>query len=236
MTRDGASVLVVENNGEVREGLVSCLESLGLAVTGVGSAGETYQSLGRKVFISAVVNVALPDQSGFTLVEYLRKNTGMRVIILTGSEEVEDRVQGYRSGADLYLINPPDCRELAAAICSIAGRSSELPGCHQHCSRSEKWLLNRATWRLVSPGGVSIKLTMLELNLLEQLASNAGIVKREQLLMTLYGRYDEHSSRALDSLVRRLRAKIAGAGISDPDPIKTARCIGYSFAAPFDIQ
>jgi DNA-binding response OmpR family regulator len=77
---------------------------------------------------------------------------------------------------------------------------------------------------------------MLELNFLEQLATSGDIVKREQLLIRLYRRYDEHSSRALDSLVRRLRAKIAEAGISDPDPIKTARSIGYSFAGPIGIK
>jgi DNA-binding response OmpR family regulator len=99
-------------------------------------------------------------------------------------------------------------------------------------SQVESWCLHRNDWSITAPNGASIELTAKEMQFLGLLAETPGKpVTRETLLSKLYLRYDEYTSRSLDSLVRRLRAKIMTAsGYSAP--IKTAHAIGYCFSSP----
>ena len=225
-------VLVVEDNHDLRESVVECLTLAGLAPFGVGSASECYQALVSGDFNVALVDIGLPDQSGYVLAKYIRDNTDLAVIILTARDALEDRVKGYDSGADLYLVKPVDSRELAAAVTSLAQRqqirSEPQP---PHTLAAETWSLHLGSWKLAAPNGNSSELTAKEMQFLELLASTPGrAVARDSLLNTLYLRHDEYTSRSLDSLVRRLRAKItADTGV--PVPIKTAHAVGYCFSA-----
>jgi DNA-binding response OmpR family regulator len=229
----GIKVLVVEDDLDLRDSVVEYLNMAGLAAFGVGTAAEFYHAQISGDWCVAVVDIGLPDQSGYVLVEYIRSNSDMKVIILTARDTVDDRVKGYDSGADLYLIKPVDCRELAAAIVSLAQRQQMRV--EQHNSprpQVESWCLHRNDWSITAPNGASIELTAKEMQFLGLLAETPGKpVTRETLLSKLYLRYDEYTSRSLDSLVRRLRAKIMTAsGFSAP--IKTAHAVGYCFSSP----
>jgi two-component system, OmpR family, response regulator len=225
-------VLVVEDNHDLRESVVECLGLAGLAALGVGSASECYQALAAGEFNVALVDIGLPDQSGYVLAKYIRENTALAVIILTARDALDDRVRGYDSGADLYLVKPVDGRELAAAVTSLAQRQqiraepqpAPLP-------THGAWSLHLGSWRLAAPNGTISELTAKEMQFLELLAATPGRpVVCDTLLTKLYLRHDEYTSRSLDSLVRRLRAKItADTGIAVP--IKTAHAVGYCFSA-----
>ena len=225
-------VLVVEDNHDLRESVVECLTLAGLVAVGVGSASECYQALGAGEFNVALVDIGLPDQSGFVLAQYIRANTALAVVILTARDALDDRVRGYDSGADLYLVKPVDCRELAAAVTSLAQRQQvrrePLPAANPAI---EAWSLHLGSWRLAAPNGNCSELTAKEMQFLEILATTPGrSVLRDTLLTKLYLRNDEYTSRSLDSLVRRLRAKITSdTGV--PVPIKTAHAVGYCFSA-----
>ncbi|NVN90481.1 MAG: response regulator transcription factor [Desulfuromonadales bacterium] len=229
-------VLVVEDDQDLRESVVEYLNLAGLTASGVGSAAECYHTLNSGDWCVAVVDIGLPDQSGYVLVEYIRANTAMRVIILTARDAIDDRVKGYDSGADIYLVKPVDCRELTAAIISLAQRqlakTDPPPTLHQ----PESWSLVRSDWALFAPGGINIALTAKELQFLQLLTTSPGKpVDRDTLLSKLYLRHDEYTSRSLDSLVRRLRAKIMTA-TGYTAPIKTAHAVGYCFSAPLSIS
>jgi two-component system, OmpR family, response regulator len=225
-------VLVVEDNHDLRESVVECLTLAGLAAVGVGNAAECYQALVSGDFNVALVDIGLPDQSGYVLANYIRANTALAVIILTARDALDDRVRGYDSGADLYLVKPVDGRELAAAVTSLAQRQklraepqpAALPA-------HDAWSLHLGSWKLAAPNGTSSELTAKEMQFLELLATTPGrAVMRDTLLNKLYLRHDEYTSRSLDSLVRRLRAKVtADTGV--PVPIKTAHAVGYCFSA-----
>lgn len=230
-------VLVVEDDQDLRESVVECLCLAGLSASGVGSAAECYQTLDSGDWCVAVIDIGLPDQSGYVLVEYIRSNTSMKVIILTARNAIDDRVKGYDSGADIYLVKPVNCRELAAAIVSLAQRQfhkTDSPHCaHPH---SEEWSLIQSTWALIAPDGTSIALTAKEVQFLELLTTTPGRpVNRTTLLSKLYLRHDEYTSRSLDSLVRRLRAKIMSA-TGSVAPIKTAHAVGYCFSALLSVS
>lgn len=225
-------VLLVEDDADLRSSLTSYLSMAGLTVTGVGSCRECYAALPGAGFQVAVVDVALPDQSGLVLTEYLRANTDLKIILLTARERLEDRLSGYAAGAHNYFVKPVDARELLAAIISLA--SAETAVRERDLPYGPEWRLRRASWHLVPPGGEAIQLTALEQQLLELLVASPGrIVARDTLLTGLYQRSDEHSGRALDSLVRRLRNKIAAAGHTSP--IKTAHAVGFCFAEPIRV-
>lgn len=227
-------VLIVEDNHDLRESVVEYLVMAGVEAVGVGSAAEFYSAMTAGEWSIVVVDVGLPDQSGYVLVEYIRKNTAMKVIILTARNALDDRVKGYDSGADLYLTKPVDCRELTAAITSLSLRrknTEQLPTAPLPSPPQDAWSLARSAWGLVSPDGKVIELTGKELKFLELLATTPGVpVPRESLLLKLYNRHDEYTSRSLDSLVRRLRTKIQAA-TEFPQPIKTHHAVGYCISA-----
>jgi DNA-binding response OmpR family regulator len=227
-------ILIVEDDIDLRNSLTAYLTTAGLEVTGVGSCLECYATLANSNFSVALVDVTLPDQSGFVLAEYLRTNTSVKIIILTALERIDDRVRGYSAGAHNYFVKPVDTRELLAAIISLVaiGYQDNLPDA---AMSGQAWQLQRNSWHLVTPNGQAILLTALELQLVEIMAvSPYRVVSRNSLLTSIYSRVDEHSGRALDSLVRRLRAKITACDCLSP--IKTAHSVGYCFSAPITIS
>lgn len=227
-------ILLVEDDADLSSSLSSYLEGAGFAVTAVDTCLECYAVLSKgHHFQVALVDISLPDQSGFVLAEYLRANTSMKIIILTARERIEDRVRGYAAGAHNYFVKPVDARELQAAIMSLT--HEECPSHPDALPTGKAWHLLRQSWQLKTSQGDAIKLTSLELQFLEQLAvSGHEVVSRDSLLTSLYKRNDEHSGRALDSLVRRLRGKIRANG--DYSPIQTAHSVGYCFSEPLLID
>lgn len=232
-------ILIVEDNKDLRETMVEFLEFSGFDVTSAQSAAEFYNVVTKGGWCVVVVDIGLPDQSGFTLVEYLRSNTNVRVIILTANDSLDDKVKGYGLGADLYLVKPIDCRELAAAISSLAQRhvnglaTPMAPSLNITSTQvsANIWKLESVTWSLITPDGVRISLTAKEQQFFDCFDEGDGsIAEREYLLGQLYQRSDEYTSRSLDSLVRRLRIKIMQATHLDV-PIKTIHAVGYCFTA-----
>ncbi len=234
MATSDIKVVLIEDDTDLRESVVEWLTLAGMQVTAVGSAGELYRLLPREDFHVAVIDVGLPDQSGFVLAEYVRANTGTAVIMLSARSTIDDKIKGYNSGADLYLLKPVDCRELSAAIVSIAQRTWKAA--RDTPPAQEIWSISTATWQLALPGETQILLSVKELKFIELLGATPGQpVLRKTLLSELYNRNDDHTGRALDSLVRRLRAKIA----SQTDiaiPITTVHAVGYCFIGAIAIR
>ncbi len=225
---DCISVIIVEDDQALRANLTDYLNLTGFNATGVGSGLEFYHALSVIEFDVAVIDIGLPDQSGFVLVEYARKNTAMGLIIITALDTIAARVTGYDCGSDLFLAKPIDCRELAAAITSIASRNKKN---QKQFKIVDYWLLQRIEQALVTPDGTQLDLTAKEYSVIELLAKSPGdIVMRELLLEKIYHDVTECNSRALDSLVRRLRRKIeVRCGVVPP--IKSAYGSGYLFNA-----
>ncbi len=224
-------VIIVEDNSYLRESIVEFLNFDGLDACGAENCLAFYQALAASSFAVAVVDIGLPDQSGFMLAEYIRKNTGIGIIMLTARDAMEDRVRGYDSGADLYMVKPVDCRELAAAIRSLAARLGERPTFPERKSGPQSWRLIRESWHLLSPEGIPISLTAREMAFLVSLAEGAGRpIRRDAMLIALGYRDDAYARRAMDAMVRRVRRKIEEIA-NQESPIKTVHSVGYCFSA-----
>ena len=221
-------VLIVEDDADLRESIVRFLMVAGVAAEGIGCVLDFYRSIDPGAYDVAVVDVNLPDQSGFLLADYLRRNTDLGIIIITARDGLEDRVRGYAAGADLYLVKPVDMPELAAAVVSLSFRRRERKAPAPAPSLPSGWTLDHVAWTLISPQGVTVTLSGRERLLVRCLADAAGEPVTRPNLSAALG-VEAASSRALDSLVQRLRRKIEK-GTGRPAPLENAYGQGYSFA------
>lgn len=225
-------VILVEDEPDLCDSLVEFLELSDIETTGVNSGIEFYRSMAQNRYTIAVLDVGLPDQSGYLLAEYIHKNFAMGIIILTARGEADERLKGYEAGADIYMVKPIDSRELVTAIKNLSHRLQTGRRRQSEDSDSRSWLLDNHSWNLLSPNNERIHLTAKEFMFISILAAHAGeMVRREHLLGEMGYSDDEYANRAMDSLVRRLRRKIE-TGTGCPSPIKTAYTGGYCFAAP----
>lgn len=233
MNKSEYKVLIVEDDTDLRESITLYIEEEGFAVTGVGSVKECHASLEQDTFDVAVIDIGLPDQSGYVLAEELRRSTDLGIIILTALGGIEHRVQGYAIGADLYLVKPVNIRELLAAITSVAKRRLERS--QQARELENVWRLNLTNWHLIAPNKSEVILTGREFDFLHLLALAKGTsVARNRLMTSLHYPNEDCVGRALTELSRRLRKKIKQqTGLECP--IHTHHSVGYRFSGSISI-
>ncbi len=235
-----ASVIVVEDDADLRDGLVECLRLAGLHTRGVGSAIEFYQELAMTPFDIAVLDVNLPDKDGYSIGTFLSEKTALGIIFMTGRGQDEDRIRGFSSGADLYFVKPVNTKELVLAVKNLARRlgvDTPIPaeGGTEPDDTSLAWVLDRVRWRLTSPQLKTMQLTAKEVQLIERLAVQGGTpVPRQELLKVLGHDALQPESRGLDAAIGRLRRK-AVAFAQEPLPIHTVQSVGFLFVAPIRV-
>lgn len=232
-----ASVMVVEDNDELRDRiLVPGLRAEGFSAEGVGSAMALYRALSLRNHDLFVVDVGLPDESGFDVVRHLRQLGGIGIVVLTGRGDPEDRVSGLDHGADAYLIKPVGVNVLAATLRSVQRRLSpnarpNAPSDVMHSlpMAASDWRLDQQGWQLNAPSGERVALSAGERQLLLRLLDAGGeVVEREVILQHLAASdqdeaFDPHR---LEMLVHRLRRKVQTA-VGEELPLVTVRGVGY---------
>ena len=227
------SVIVVEDDSDHRELIESALDASGLTVKVAGTTIEFFQNLVHDSFDIIILDIGLPDHSGFSILQYLQEkklNTSMGVIVLTAHDSAEDRVRGYELGADLYLVKPIDVRELSFAVKNLISRMGNNTE-KLLSSKLDAWQLNTENWQLTAPNGECCNLSAKEMELIQKLHQLDGEVLNKYLLGAAMGYSDdEHGKRALESAILRLRRKLANMGCTNT-PIKTAHGVGYTFSA-----
>lgn len=217
-------VLVIEDDWDFRAALMTYLSGAGFVVGGAGSCAEAEAWLRTNDCDVAVVDRGLPDGEGHDLTRCLKEPYGRGVIILTARDGIENRLEGYASGADHYVSKTMDMRELVAIIQALAAR---LP----RRKTIEKWTLDTVSWHLMAPNGQTVRLTRSEMALVRRLLTEPGEpVSRESLVRALGQAPERYDQRRMDTLMRRLRGKISrelGADL----PIDTVHGFGYAFVA-----
>lgn len=235
-TTTGARVLLVEDDELLRSSLVSLLRMSGFEVTGVGDGLSFYKALAEGPADVAVLDLGLPDQAGETLIDYLRRNTTIPIIVITARDSLDTRLECYRTGADLFLGKPVEGRELAAAIASLAGRRRGEALARPVPAADAAWVLDVPRRVLMTPAGDTIALTGMEWQFVSTVAGgDEHAARRRDLLVALYNRDDDSAAHALETLVRRTRQKIADV-LGAPAPIQTEYGVGYRFGARLVIQ
>lgn len=201
-------VLVVEDSGPTRELLSRSLGDAGMNVMTVARLATGLRQALASKFDCIVLDLMLPDGDGLELCRELRSN-GVRtpILCLTARADVADRVRGLDAGADDYLRKPFALAELHARVRALARRSGQAPP-RRVDARS---LAIDFTARRVTRSGAEVPLTPREWAVLELLAARKGrVVRRQELLESVWQDDSRSASESLDVILSRLRRKLVG--------------------------
>lgn len=226
-------IAVVEDDGDLRDGLVDYLTAQGYAAWGAASAAALYRSLVVDAAQVILVDIGLPDEDGLAIVRHLRRLPHLAIVILSGRDGIDDRLAGLACGADAYLVKPVDPRELVATIDAVWRRLRPGAGAPPPpAAGGDAWFLDQERWLLRPPDGAAICLTSKEFHLLECLFEAGGrLVRKAAIAARMGGGSGAADYHRIDVLVARLRKK-GQAATGRALPIKTVTAHGYLFSAP----
>ena len=220
------SLLFIEDDDGIRLALTLALEDEGYSVREAANGTDGLASFASEPADLVLLDLRLPDMSGFEVCRALRLRSIVPIIIITAQTDTVDMVAGLEAGADDYVTKPVVPKELAARIRSLLRRVNL-----QHSSAAPAATFGNIELRreqgIVLKAGVEVSLTKTEFRLLCEFADHAGaVLSRDQLLERVWGYEYLGDSRLVDAHVRRLRVKIEEHP-DDPKLIVTARGVGY---------
>jgi DNA-binding response OmpR family regulator len=218
-----ARILVVEDEPDLREALVSYLDMEGMRAHGVSSLGDAQNWMAVNEFDILLLDLGLPDGNGLSWLKQQQDLRDKGVIIATARGDALSRVSGIRAGADVYLVKPVLPEEIVSLVHNLMRRlRGQLPS---------MWTFDDTGWRLLAPDGRPLKLTHSEYVLIRRLAQSIGEAVTKEELATSLGHNPEHYDfRRLEILVRRLRKKAKDTWDIEL-PLETVHRLGYAFTA-----
>jgi two-component system, OmpR family, response regulator RegX3 len=231
MSRPRRTILLVEDETSITEPLAEALRSEGFETQVAGTVAEALE-LAQTEPDLVLIDVMLPDGSGFDVCRELRQRSRVPIIMLTARGEEADRVVGLELGADDYVVKPFSAREVVARIRAVLRRVNEpVPGEDDGPVEIGELRLDPAS-RQVTHRGEVLELSRKEFELLQLLMRNAGsVVTRERLLDEVWDTNWFGSTKTLDVHVSGIRRKL-GDDPSEPRYLHTVRGVGFRFAAP----
>jgi DNA-binding response OmpR family regulator len=228
-----ASVLVVDDERKIRELVRPYLERAGYSVLLAGGGQEALEIAARTAPDIVVLDLMLPDLPGEVVTSNLRAISDVPIIMLTAKAAEEDRIAGFRLGADDYLVKPFSPRELAVRVEAVlrrAGRSGPTTA----GSFGDGRLVIDEDAREVTVDGRKITLTRSEFDLLSVLSRRPGRVwSRYELVTRIQGYQHEGCERGVDAHVKNLRRKL-GDDPKAPQFVVTVTGVGYKLAVARD--
>jgi two-component system catabolic regulation response regulator CreB len=218
-----ARVLVVEDEPAIAESVAYALRREGFETELVGELSSAYAKRADCDLI--LLDLMLPDGSGFDLIGKLRaEGSTLPIIVLSSRDSESDRVASLESGADDYVTKPFSPREVVARVRAVLRRTEspteERPktGCPLRVEPDTRRAFHK---------GAPLELTKVEFDLLAQLVTAPGrVLGRSELIDRVWGDGFAITDRTIDSHVKSLRRKVAEAGGS-PRLIETVRGVGY---------
>ena len=225
----GIRVLVVEDEARIADFLVRGLREEGFTVEHAADGDSAALMLRASEWDVLLLDWRLPGMEGIEVLRRFREhNRGTPALFLTARDTVADRVEGFASGGDDYLVKPFAVPELVARVRSLCRRSATVrPPVH----RVGDLEIDEPRHR-VSVRGHNVNLTPMEFELLYFLAANAGqVFDRETLFREVWGYDYVGETNLVDVCVRRLREKVE-VEPSRPRIIVTVRGVGYKLAEP----
>jgi DNA-binding response OmpR family regulator len=204
------------------------LEQNNYDVTHCSDGQMAYEAFKTNNFDICIFDIMMPKMDGFELAEIIRKtNIQIPIIFLSAKTLKEDRIKGLRLGADDYLVKPFSIEELLLKIEVFIKRSSKSEPNDKNIYKLGKYQFDSKNY-LVIYGNEKTTLTQREAELLKLFLDNKNIVlKREEILKSLWGDDDYFMGRSLDVFISRLRKIIATEeGIS----IENLHGIGFRFS------
>ncbi|MDU9389680.1 response regulator [Pseudomonas japonica] len=227
------SILLVDDDQEIRELLQTYLSRCGFQVRAVADGAGFRQALDAEGCDLAILDVMLPDEDGFSLCRWVRQHprqAQVPIIMLTASSDEADRVIGLELGADDYLGKPFSPRELQARIKALLRRAGfQAPG--GEVLAFDEWRLDTVSHRLFHRDGEEVILSGADFALLKLFLDHPQqILDRDTIGNATRGREPMPLDRIVDMAVSRLRQRLRDTD-KPPRLIRTVRGSGYLLAA-----
>ncbi len=235
-----AHILLVDDDREIRTLLRDYLEKHGYRTTAVADGRGMRRALAESHVDFIILDLMLPSTDGLTLCRELRTTSHVPVLMLTALGDEVDRILGFESGADDYLVKPFNPRELLVRMRAVLRRAAQAPRDPEHRGVREfhfgAWRLDTVSRLLTHTDGSEAALTGAEYRLLAVLLTHpARVLSRMQLMDLLRGRDLEPLDRSIDVRIYRLR-QILRDDARSPQIIKTVYGEGYVIGVPVEVS
>jgi DNA-binding response OmpR family regulator len=233
-----ARILIAEDDANIRQGLVTTLESEGYDVTAAADGAQALRLFPQQKFDLVILDIMMPKQSGYDVCRVLRQQEAqIPIVFLSAKSEEIDKVLGLRLGADDYVTKPFGVHELLARIeavlrrsrknSSTTDKSDELPAL-LHFGAA---LVDRKQFTVALPKQAPVSLTAREMKLIESFAVHPNeVLTRDALLNAAWGVDYFGTTRTLDQHIVQVRKKIE-IDPETPQTILTVHGIGYRYVA-----
>ncbi len=215
-------VLLVEDDSAVRDAVEIAFQGEGYDVQAEADGSSIEQLVESFHPDVAILDVRLPvGPDGYTMVRRLRQLDDLPVVLLTSADSLDDRLSGFRAGADDYLSKPFSMAELVARVQAVLRRSGRAS---DSTYRVADVVVDDAT-RTVTRNGTELDLTRTEYELLSVLCRHQGqILSKQQLLQQVWGGSDAYGDNVVEVHMSALRRKLE---VHGPRVIHTVRSVGY---------
>lgn len=222
-------VLIVDDDPEIRAGLVEVFQRAGFAAHSAGDVPSMEKALAAKGADLIVLDLMMPGEDGLSACKRLSGKGGPPIIMLSALGDDADRIVGLEIGADDYLPKPCNPRELVARARAVLRRGRDTDRASADAVRFAGFRMDIARRELIDPDDVVIPLSAGEFRLLRAFVERPQrVLSREQLLDFAFDNDGDVFDRAVDVQVSRLRRKLERPGA--PEIIRTVRGEGYLFA------
>ncbi|MCL5981977.1 MAG: response regulator transcription factor [Firmicutes bacterium] len=223
----GKRVLVVDDDVNIREVLKLYLTFEGFDVSWAGDGIGALDVFVREKPDVVILDLMLPGKSGFEVCQALRQESSVPVLMLTARDAVEDKLTGFRLGADDYVVKPFDPLEVVARVRALLRRAAEHQEQAVAADKIGALEVNMDTYE-VHLQGTAVELKPRELQLLFFFWQHKNkVFDREQLLAKVWGYDYAGETRTVDVHIQRLREKLEQEGCGYR--FRTIRGVGYKF-------
>jgi two-component system catabolic regulation response regulator CreB len=218
------TILIVDDEPSIVATLEYALRTEGFATRCAGLGGQALLAAQAGDVALVILDVGLPDMSGFDVCRELRRGSDVPVLFLTARADEVDRIVGLELGADDYVPKPFSPREVASRVRAILRRTQAA-----RPAAAPRFRIDAEGAR-IAWGDHWLPLTRYEYGLLASLLERPGrILSRARLMETVWRDAEDSFDRTVDAHVKTLRAKLRAA--CGDDPIETHRGMGYSIRA-----
>lgn len=224
-------ILILEDEIGIRSFVSINLKREGYEVIEAGTGSEAIEKIDSEKNISvALLDIMLPDISGIEICKYIReKYENVGIIMLTAKSQEEDKIEGFISGADDYIIKPFSIKELLARVGALMRRVNKESDSKKNNMIDTPPFLLDTNKRKLFKNGEEVDLTPTEFSIVKYLMLNDNqSLSRDQILEDVWGTVALYDYKIVDVNIRRIRNKIED-DPSKPKFIQTIWGYGYSF-------
>ncbi|WP_323814328.1 two-component system response regulator CreB [Cellvibrio sp. NN19] len=221
-------ILILEDEPSIAESLIFVLQAESFSTHWETLANKALAYAKEQQVDLIIMDVGLPDMTGFEACKQLRKFSEVPVMFLTARGDELDRVVGLEIGADDYVVKPFSPREIAARVKAILKRTQPKTTAPAQQAHSREFVIDTER-KAIHYHQQLLQLTRFEFCLLQTLLEQPErVFSRDQLLQAVGVSADAGYDRSIDGHIKTLRAKLRAIN-ADADPIKTQRGFGYSY-------